>query len=161
MRLACAGGESIPGSGRCCEGPRPLLPAAQRGSVRWVSHLTEGRWALLLCSALLFPTTPNTPSFAVDFSSPFASSCQPWEPARAPSLAGLFTLEGFLKVPLSSSCCVAFWFFGVFYGGLEINFFFTGVGLSIPHVTVQNELVTLLTASWLSYGVFCSVAQRV
>lgn len=38
---------------------------------------------------------------------------------------------------------MAFGFFGVFYDELEINFFFIGVGLSIPHVTVQNELVTL------------------
>lgn len=117
---------------------------------------------MLLCSSLPFPTTLNRPSFAVDFSSPIYQLLPALEVAApAPSLPGLFTLEGFLKVPLSSSCCVAFCFCGVFYDGLEINFFFTGVGLSIPHVTVQNELVTLLTASWLSYGVFCSVAQRV
>lgn len=52
-------------------------------------------------------------------------------------------------------------FSGVFYDGLEINFFFPGVVLSISHVTVQNELVTLLTALWLSYEVFYRVAQRV
>lgn len=54
-----------------------------------------------------------------------------------------------------------FGFSGVFYDELEINFFFSGIGLSVPHVTVQNEVVTLLAASWLSYGVFCSIAQGV
>lgn len=54
-----------------------------------------------------------------------------------------------------------FGFFGVFYDDFKINSFFAGIGLSVPRVTVQNELVTLLTALWLSYGVFCSVAQRV
>lgn len=52
-------------------------------------------------------------------------------------------------------------FFGGFYDELEVNFFLAAVGLSAPHVTVQNELVTLPTAARLSYGVFCRVAQRV
>lgn len=53
----------------------------------------------------------------------------------APSPAALLTLEGFLKVRLSSSCCVAFCFcFCVFffYDELEINFLFAGIGLSVP-----------------------------
>lgn len=65
------------------------------------------------------------------------------------------------KGPSKQQVLCGFLFFLWFYDELEINLFFIGVGLSIPHATVQNELVTLLTALWLSYGVSCSVAQRV
>lgn len=158
----CAGGESIPGSGRSCEGPGPLLPMAQGGIVRWVCHLTESRWALF--SALLFCFPPHLTGPALLWIFPLHSPA-PASPGSCCTLSLTrwpFHTGRVFKGPSKQQLLCGFLFFsGVFYDGLEINFFFPGVVLSIPHVTVQNELVTLLTALWLSYGVFYRVAQRV